>query len=176
MIAAKRRPNSFASARTFGWTRPPQFPPAGSSDTNGPGCADRAGAVFLCAHLDIRKSRQGFPRRLVRCVAFAWRFDCDEPRSNVTKACLAVGAALQRGAVCVTNVSGQRSPIVIKCEWRRCRSSQCCCPRRTCGSELAKTLPRYRKDGMIEWANSALLTGVEYGSPKTRIISSGERP
>ena len=43
-----------------------------------------------------------------RCVAFAWRYSCVEPRSNVTEACLAVGAALEW---CVANVSGQRSPM-----------------------------------------------------------------
>jgi hypothetical protein len=38
------------------------------------------------------------------------------PRRDVAKACLAVGATLKRSA----NVSGQRSPILTMCDWRRC--------------------------------------------------------
>src|SRR6476620_11716530 len=33
----------------------------------------------------------------------------------------------------VTSVSGQRSPMASMCDWRRCPSSQRCCPKRETG-------------------------------------------
>jgi hypothetical protein len=79
------------------------------SHESGPWRADRAGGRFSCASLATRKSRQGFPRRLARCVL----------RGGVLRR-----AVLERGASSyldappagwsVANVSGQRSPMLVK--------------------------------------------------------------
>ena len=61
--------------------------------------------------LDIRKSRQGFPRRLVRCV-FTWR--CAASICNRTRCLILFGRTPQSGGGCVASLSGQRSPILTK--------------------------------------------------------------
>jgi hypothetical protein len=65
-------------------------------------------------------------------------------RRDVAKACLAVGATLKRSAKCVTNVSGQRPPMLIMCDWRQCPSSQWCCPNDASGHKsFAHCFTRY---------------------------------
>ena len=44
-----------------------------------------------------------------------------------------LGRTASKGGECVASVSGQRSPILTMCDWRRCSSSQRCCPKRETG-------------------------------------------
>jgi hypothetical protein len=93
-------------------------------------------------------------------------------------------------------VSGQRSPMLVKCDWRRCPSSQWCCPNDASGHKpagpftspvtfdrgpilriwrdgcaLPQRLPRSRRRGALSHAE-ALATG-ETPSPGNRSTSRG---
>ena len=65
-----------------------------------------------------RKSRQGFPRRLVP-LRFAWRYAASS-WSRTPCLFLFGRTAFNEAAGSVANVSDQRSPIVMMCDWRRC--------------------------------------------------------
>ena len=94
-IAAKRPPDSYLSARTSGWRT--QSPASCSFDTNGLG-APTPGPFHMRVP-NIRKSRQGFPRRLVRCV-FTWR--CAASICNRTRCLILFGrtASIRRRVRC----------------------------------------------------------------------------
>lgn len=93
-IAAKRPPDSYLSARTSAGE--PSPPPAAVS-TRTAWCA-HAGTVFY-ARTGHTQSRQGFPRRLVRCV-FRWR--CAASICNRTRCLILFGrtASMRRWVRC----------------------------------------------------------------------------
>jgi hypothetical protein len=79
------------------------------------------------AILATRKSRQGLPRRLVPLRLRRGTVSSGAQTQPVL-ALIWTHATFNEAGGCVASVSGQRSPILMTCDWRRCSSRQRCCP------------------------------------------------
>jgi hypothetical protein len=88
----------------------------------------RRSRPFLCAYLATRKKAAKVSLDgSCRCVCVEVLCRAVLERSPVL-ALIWTHATFNEAGGCVASVSGQRSPILMTCDWRQCSSSQLCCP------------------------------------------------